>query len=181
MKKIKLKIIAGKYKQKTIVSYGEQTRETSSLIRGAVFNMLYKMTGIGLDLFAGSGAYGFEGLSRGLDMVYLNDKDKDAYRSLTENKATLNANALITNLDYEKAISHYLKEAIYFDYIFLDPPYDMDINMIIEAVSPLLKPNGYLVCEIEKKGIYSLSNLTLIKDKTHGIKKILILQNCKST
>lgn len=179
MKKINLKIIAGKYKQKTIVSYGEETRETSNFIRGAVFNMLYHVAGTGLDLFAGSGAYGFEGLSRGLDVVYFNDSDKFAYKSLLENKLALDANALVTNLDYEKAISHYKDCKLYFDYIFLDPPYDMNISVVIKAVCPLLKPNGYLVCEIEKKSTYDQENLSLIKERIHGIKKVVILQNSK--
>ena len=64
--------------------------------------MLYQITGTGLDLFAGSGAYGFEALSRGLDLVYLNDMDKVAYQGLNANKTLLNANAIITKMDYQK-------------------------------------------------------------------------------
>lgn len=175
MKKVPLKIIAGKYKQKTIYSTSDETRETAHLVRGAVFNMLYQITGTGLDLFAGSGAYGFEALSRGLDLVYLNDMDKVAYQGLNANKTLLNANAIITNMDYQKAIEYYQKSGIQFDYIFLDPPYHMSISPIITMVRPLLKADGTLICEIEKKSVYE-TDLTVIKERAHGIKKIILMK-----
>jgi len=176
MKKVPLKIIAGKYKQKTIYSYSDGTRETSHLVRGAVFNMLFQVSGVGLDLFAGSGAYGFEALSRGLNQVYLNDIDKDAYQGLIANKTLLNADAVITNLDFDKAIEYFKNSEVTFDYIFLDPPYDMPISPIVESVSTLLKADGTIVCEVEKQSICQTS-LSLQKERIHGIKKIIILKN----
>lgn len=173
MKKIPLKIIAGRFKNKTIYSYSESTRETAHMIRGSVFNMLFQVHGIGLDLFAGSGAYGFEGLSRGLSQVYLNDKDKLAYKALLDNQKILNTEAIITNEDYVVAIQQYKQRAILFDYIFLDPPYDMDISSIIERVWPLLNHEGMLICEIKKDQDLTTS-YEPIKDKKHGIKRIII-------
>jgi len=71
-----MKIIAGKYKNKKLISFSKNTKPTASMVLEAVFNMLYTIDGIVLDLFAGSGQYGFEALSRGASFVYFNDVDK---------------------------------------------------------------------------------------------------------
>ncbi|MDY0209950.1 MAG: RsmD family RNA methyltransferase [Acholeplasma sp.] len=178
MKHITLRIIAGIYKNKSIVSYSEKTRETSNMVRGAVFNMLYTVSGEGLDLFAGSGAYGFEGLSRGLNSVVLNDSNQLAYQSLLKNKTCLNANATIYNLDYKTLVSKLITDRKSFDYIFLDPPYELDINPIILAVEPILKSNGFVIAEIDKKNSVSrlADSLVIEKERMHGIKKIIIIR-----
>lgn len=181
MKNVKLKIIAGKYKNRTLLSYSKETRETSSMVRGAVFNMLFQVQGIGLDLFSGSGAYGFEGLSRGLSKVYLNDQDMLAYRSLRENRDSLKVDneCVITNLDYQKAIEYYQKNGIRFDYIFLDPPYKMtNIEHFFDVVSLIVKNQTVIVIEVEKKTQLpeSYTQFSLLKEKVHGIKKIGVYQ-----
>lgn len=175
MKKIPLRIISGRLKNQTFYSYSESTRETASIIRGAVFNMLFQISGVGLDLFAGSGAYGFEAYSRGLSKVYLNDMNQTAYKGLLENQKKLKTSAIITNFDYTKAIAFYLSQNIKFDYIFLDPPYDMLISPIIDSVKPLLSNKGKLICEVEKNQEI-VCDLELLKTRIHGIKKINIYE-----
>jgi 16S rRNA G966 N2-methylase RsmD len=78
-------------------------------------------------------------------------------------------------MDYQKAIEYYQKSGIQFDYIFLDPPYHMSISPIITMVRPLLKADGTLICEIEKKSVYE-TDLTVIKERAHGIKKIILMK-----
>lgn len=173
MKQIKLKLITGKFKGKTLVSYSEDTRESAQMVKIAVFNMLFEIEGTVLDLFAGSGAYGFEAASRGASTVYLNDAHPLALKSLKVNNDTTGAQAIITNYDYLEAISYYKKKQIAFDLIFLDPPYAYEIRPIIDAVMPLLKNEGKIIVEIEKKNpCPEISGLTLLKDRVHGIKRI---------
>ncbi|MCU0104888.1 RsmD family RNA methyltransferase [Acholeplasma vituli] len=177
MKQVKLKLIAGKYKGKTLVSYSEDTRESAQIVKGAVFNMLFEVNGRVLDLFAGSGAYGFEALSRGASAIYLNDQHPHAIKSLKANNQALEANAVITAFEYKDAIRYYERQSIRFDYIFLDPPYAFEIMPIIEAVIPILNENGKIIIEIEKKNSCpELADLTLLKDRVHGIKRIGIYQ-----
>jgi 16S rRNA (guanine966-N2)-methyltransferase len=177
MKQVKLKIIAGKLKGKTLISLSEDTKETASLVRGAVFNMLFQVDGTILDLFAGSGAYGFEAYSRGATQIYLNDHHPLALKSLKMNEANLNTGAIITALDYMEAIKYYTKNQIQFDYIFLDPPYALDIKPILKSVSPLLKQEGKIIIEIDSSNPSpEMEGLTLSKDRVHGIKRIGIYE-----
>lgn len=177
MKQVKLKIIAGSLKGKTLVSLSEDTKETAMVVKGAVFNMLFQMNGTVLDLFAGSGAYGFEAFSRGASKIYLNDQHALAIKSLKTNEANLNTGATITQMDYIDAINFYLRNKITFDYIFLDPPYAISIAPIMEAVSRLLNDDGKIIIEIEKvNDCPEISGLNCIKDRVHGIKRIGIYQ-----
>lgn len=181
MKNIKLKIIAGKFKNRTIVSYSNETRETSSMVRGAVFNMLFHVDGIGLDLFAGSGAYGIEGLSRGLKKVYFNDRDSLAIRSIKENIQTLKIDdqVILTQKNYQDAIKYYESIGIKFDYIFLDPPYHMtDIDLVFTEIESISNKDAKVIFEVVKETQFNPSYqcFLLIKEKVHGIKKIGIFQ-----
>jgi 16S rRNA (guanine(966)-N(2))-methyltransferase RsmD len=177
MKQVKLKIIAGTLKGKTLISMSEDTKETASLVRGAVFNMLFQVDGTVLDLFAGSGAYGFEAYSRGATKIYLNDHHPLALKSLKLNESKLNTGAVITSMDYLVAIRYYERHQIQFDYIFLDPPYALTINPILNAVTPLIKTEGKIIIEIESSNPCPVvDGLTLIKDRVHGIKRIGIYE-----
>lgn len=177
MKQVKLKIIAGRLKGKTLISLSDDTKETASIVRGAVFNMLFEVSGSVLDLFAGSGAYGFEAYSRGAEKLYLNDLHPLAIKSLKINEESLKTGALITSWDYPKAIGYYKNNQIYMDYIFLDPPYTYDIQPILEAVVDLIKPTGKIIIEIEKShACPTVDGIHLIKDRVHGIKRIGIYQ-----
>jgi 16S rRNA (guanine966-N2)-methyltransferase len=177
MKQVKLKIIAGTLKGKTLISMSEDTKETASLVRGAVFNMLFQIDGIILDLFAGSGAYGFEAYSRGATEIYLNDHHPLALKSLKTNEANLKTGAVITAFDYKDAIHYYERHQIQFDYIFLDPPYALNIEPILQSIVPLLNNEGKIIIEIESSSPCPLiEGINLIKDRVHGIKRIGIYQ-----
>ena len=72
-----MKIISGKHRSR-VIKYikSEKTRPTSNMVREGVFNMLGNINDLlVLDLFAGSGSYGLEALSRGSKFVYFNDID----------------------------------------------------------------------------------------------------------
>jgi len=71
-----MRVISGSRKGKSLKSVpGNQTRPTTDKVKEAIFNMVgpYFSGGIGLDLFAGSGGLGIEGLSRGLEKVIFVD------------------------------------------------------------------------------------------------------------
>ena len=62
-----MRVIAGKHKSKVLESLeGRNTRPTMDKVKG-IFNSLQEVHGLGLDLFAGSGALGIEALSRGME------------------------------------------------------------------------------------------------------------------
>ena len=74
-----------------------------------------------LDLFAGSGALGFEAASGGATSVFLVEKSKKAYLSLLSNAELLNAeNCQIFNMTAHSFLERYPEQ---FDIFFLDPPF----------------------------------------------------------
>ncbi len=134
-----VRIIGGKYKGKLLkVRSAEGLRPTPDRVRETVFTWLQNdIEGAQvLDLFAGSGALGFEALSRGaacVTLVELNAENAELLRSQAqsfEDKAKVN---IIRDdaLNYLSACHHS------FDIVFLDPPYKA--NLLKPALELLLK------------------------------------------
>jgi 16S rRNA (guanine966-N2)-methyltransferase len=179
-----MKIISGKHRSR-IIKYVKSatTRPTSNIVREGVFNMLINVTNlIVLDLFAGSGSYGLEALSRGAQYVYFNDINYKNTSLIKENLNSLKEleKANILTLDYQKALNYYKNNNIYFDLIFIDPPY---FKGTYETVIPLiidrLKDGGKIVIEINKGLEINLDypNLEVSKDKIYGSKRIIVLSH----
>lgn len=173
-----MRIVGGKLRHRIInMTNLESTRETQDKVREAIFNMIgpYFDGGVCLDLFSGSGAMAIEAYSRGISSIHLNDLNKQALDVCKSNCSSLNiAEATFTNLDY----ADYIKSCnLKFDLIILDPPYKMnDIKDILSKTYPLLNDNGLIVFEMGIDSLYpqSLNDLTLIKDKKYGIKRVVI-------
>ena len=99
----------------------------SDRVRGALFNTLGDIAGLSvLDAFAGSGALGFEALSRGGAQATLVEPDKSAQRTIADNIADLKI-ADSTKLIRAKVQSWLATTDQQFDIVLCDPPYD-DIN-----------------------------------------------------
>ena len=177
-----MRIISGKHRSRVIKMVDiDTTRETTDKVRGAIFNLLsfYPIQGVCLDLFSGSGAMGLEALSRGCEKAYFNDLGKKAYNTTKENCRALgySSNVFITNLDYRQALKLYKEQ---FDFIFLDPPYKLDCcNEIVEYIGEnnLLKPDGVIVCEVDKDTIVNETEcFEIYKQKDYGIRTVYILR-----
>ena len=177
-----MRIIGGKYRGRRLDMVGKDTtRETADMVKEAVFNMLGgTLQGTILDLFAGSGAYGLEGISRGALFAYLVDIDGDAIKTIINNAKKINetANVSIHHQSYMHFISK-LDPKVTFDYIFLDPPYQMVVyEEIIKLLKPHLLEDGIIICESKKDILLpdAIDQLEKIKEKTYGIKRISMYQ-----
>ena len=127
-----LRIIAGEYKgRKLRTVHGTKTRPTADRIREAVFNILaFQIRNcIVLDLFAGTGAYGIEALSRGADSAVFVDFDRDAISVLQTNikGLDLTIRAKPIRWDLTKNLNCLLPMGITFNLVFLDPPYNKSL------------------------------------------------------
>lgn len=156
------------------------TRETADMVKVAVFNMIQIKHGIVLDLYAGSGSYGIEAISRGADFSHFVDMDKDAINIVVENLKMLKIEhqAKIYHQTDERFIKS-LNQDTMFDVIFLDPPYDLvNYQEVIEKLIAHLNPEGLIVCESKKQIEIDLNieELVKIKDKTYGTKRITIFK-----
>ena len=120
----KVRIIGGQWRSR-ILTFPEHAdlRPTPDRIRETVFNWLGQdLSGlICLDLFAGSGALGFEAASRGAALVVMIDVDARIFRALHENKEKLQATQV--ELIMMNAVNFMNSDIRKFDVIFLDPPH----------------------------------------------------------
>lgn len=135
----KVRIIGGQWRRR-LLAFPElpDLRPTSDRVRETVFNWLGQdLSGLScLDLFAGSGALGFEAASRGAAPVVMVDADAAAYRGLRENKEKLQATQV--ELIRMNALTFMNSDTRKFDVIFLDPPYRL---ALLSGLLPLLPPH----------------------------------------
>lgn len=120
----RLRIIAGRWRGVPI-SFPPlpEVRPTPDRVRETLFNWL-QPTVLGakcLDLFAGSGALGFEALSRGAQRVVLVDRNPQIARHLQDTAAKLQAQGV--EIIASEALQFLERPPERFDMVFLDPPY----------------------------------------------------------
>ena len=128
-----MRVIAGKARHiqlKTIETM--DTRPTTDRIKETLFNMLgnniYETRF--LDLFSGSGGIGIEALSRGASEAVFVENNNKAAMCIKENiqKTKLDDGARVIVGDVLMAIDTLNRENKPFDYIFMDPPYNMELE-----------------------------------------------------
>ena len=171
-----MRIIAGKYKSQKIKQVPLlTTRETSDKIRGACFNMLGNISNyLVLDLFSGSGSYGLESVSRGANKVYMIDNNKIAFNIINENIKKLSCHNetevyLISATDFLK--NNFVK----FDLVFLDLPYDFNINNILDLLKNHLNHNFTIVYEHTMSFKFDVEFYEITKKKKYGQKYLTFL------
>jgi 16S rRNA (guanine966-N2)-methyltransferase len=130
-----LRIVSGSFRGKALVTpQGEATRPTSDRARQAIFNILEHAAwskGVRdqrvIDLFAGSGALGFEALSRGAAFCLFVETDPAARGAIRDNAEALSSALFgVTRVHRRDATDLGLRPAAdgpAFDLAFLDPPY----------------------------------------------------------
>lgn len=125
-------------------------RPTPDRVRQTLFNWLgQELHGLAcLDLFAGSGALGFEALSRGAASVTLVESNPAVYRTLLDNAGSLKAdNARILRQD---ALQFLAQNRQPYDVIFLDPPFGQQwLQKLLPQLAPHLAANGFIYAESE--------------------------------
>ncbi len=135
---------------------GRSLRPTSDMVRKAIFDVLGPEGAKGrrvLDLFAGSGALGFEALSRGAQEVVFVEKDKGAADLIKQNIQALDVleRTRVFNLEAKKAIRVLAERGWSFDLILLDPPYkeEKSSEVVLREIIDrgILVPGGVLVLE----------------------------------
>jgi len=119
-----MRIIAGKYKGKAIV-LPKGIRPTQDKVREALFDILGDMEGVSfLELFAGSGAVGYEAVSRGARELTLVEYDRDCLTAIRKNIESLRPKACnFYPKEASEAIKIFHNNKSKFDIVFLDPPY----------------------------------------------------------
>ena len=122
--KNKLRIIAGEWRSRQLI-FQDSTglRPTPARVRETLFNWLQHdvITSRCLDLYAGSGALGFEAASRGASSVTLVENNPQVCRLINENKIKLAAKQIkIVQMDVFEFLAG---DSEPFSLVFLDPPF----------------------------------------------------------
>jgi len=137
-------------------------RPTSDRVREALFNIIAaELHGSAvLDLYAGTGAFGLEALSRGAATAVFVDQSRQAAQLIHESltRCAAGAKAALLQLDLAKPdslarLKNRLPKEMLFDVIFLDPPYEKSLaekTVIAVAQHNLLKDSGLLIAEERK-------------------------------
>jgi len=141
-----MRIIAGALKGRQFASpRGHRTHPMSDKMRGALFNALGDIGGLTiLDAFAGSGALGFEAVSRGAAQATAIERDRHALQAIESNILNLGLKKEI-KLVKAPANSWLSTTDRQFDVILCDPPYDSPQIMLLKKLAERAKPAGITV------------------------------------
>jgi 16S rRNA (guanine966-N2)-methyltransferase len=144
-----LRIVGGKYRSRVLrVPVRPGLRPTPDRVRETLFNWLGQdLAGLAcLDLFAGSGALGFESASRGAASVVLVEKDRVALAELERSRVALGAEQVSIVAGDAQAFLE--REQAGFDVVFLDPPFRQNaLSAILAALPPRLQPQARVYVE----------------------------------
>ena len=180
--KSNLQIISGKYRGKKL-NLPDGARPTQNMARGALFNMLNGIIdttkAISVwDVFAGSGAFGLECLSRFTNpKVVFTDNAKSSIDTVKKNVVSVNETATIEMCDAIGSISRFGGTS---DLFFVDPPYP-DFNfgvLFVKKLTKVAKSGAILIWEfenIQKLPDFS-ENWEILRDKTYGRARFVMLQ-----
>jgi 16S rRNA (guanine966-N2)-methyltransferase len=131
-----VRIIGGEWRRRLIrFPAARELRPTPDRMRETLFNWLGQdLTGqTCLDLFAGSGALGFEAASRGAKQVVMVERDAQIYRALQATHTMLGADQV--ELARADALAFLRSDLRRYGVVFLDPPFHLDL---LPRLLPLL-------------------------------------------
>jgi 16S rRNA (guanine966-N2)-methyltransferase len=175
-------------------------RPTSDRVREALFNIIAAKIANSrvLDLYAGTGAFGLESLSRGAAAVVFVDQARQALELIENNlsRSFARAKAALLRLDLAKPDSiarlhRLLPPELRFELIFLDPPYEQGLaektlkaiaqsSLLNENLLPssLLAEDGLLIAE-EHKNVRlpeQCARLRLVDQRSYGETSLWLYQ-----
>ncbi len=157
-----MRITGGQSKGRTLASpKGMDIRPTTDKVREAIFNIIGQdMSGLYvLDLFAGTGIFGIEALSRGALQTVFIDNSQQSIKLINKNLVTCGFQdaGIVLRRDLKKAMPlNHPELQKNFDLLFLDPPYRKDrIIPLLEIISSagILSKRSRIVAELSKSEI----------------------------
>lgn len=184
-----MRLVGGQFKGRALTApKGRSTRPTSDRARETLFNVLTHASWAPslegarvIDLFAGSGALGFEALSRGAGFALFVETDHSARGAIRQNIEALGAFG-ITQLYRRSAVSLGERPAgleAPFDIAFLDPPYHKGL---VETCLKGLQTGDWLtpdVCLMVETGVDEapdMSGFDVLDTRSSGAAKLWFLK-----
>lgn len=176
-----MRIIAGEWRGRPLQSpKGDTTRPTADRTRESLFSMLVSRLGSfeGLriaDLFAGSGALGFEALSRGATYCTFVEQDRAALDALRANADRLQVKADIR----AQSVMALGSVTEGYDVILMDPPYETGAGQVaLDRCRRLgwVSPATLISIETHRSESVAVSGFDIDADRVFGKAKITLLR-----
>jgi 16S rRNA (guanine966-N2)-methyltransferase len=165
-----VRIIAGEWRGRRIpITSGTSVRPTPDRVRETLFNWLRDdVAGARcLDLYAGTGALGFEALSRGAKEVWFVEQDPALVAALAAQAEVFDAEPRVVRQDAASLLNGRPPHA--FDLAFLDPPYALPVEPLLESLRPWLTDAGLVYVERPlAQGLPQLASATWHKRSRAG-------------
>ena len=152
---MRVRLISGRYGGRMLDAPDtSKTHPMSERIRNAIFNSLGNQVdgAVVLDAFAGSGAIGFEALSRGASQVTFLEKDRIAGKVIAKNIEALDCGAETQLIKASVAAWSENNPGEQFDLIFADPPYHDPQFSTVSRLFSHLKPGALMVLSHPGRG-----------------------------
>ena len=164
-----MNILAGQFGGRNIkTSHKLPYRPTKSIVRKSIFDTLNQFNYDSvLDLFSGSGIFGFEAASRGAKSITFVENHYHTFSLIKKNAELLSG----PNYKfYQKDVFSFLDGERSYDLIFADPPYSKyDIESLAETILKHLNKNGKFILECDRGQMTFLDAV----EKKYGKSKIL--------
>ena len=132
-----MRVIGGKVKRKRIKgTCRKTTRAVTGRIKESVFGILGDIEGKKvLDLFAGTGSFGIESLSRGAKEAVFFDSDRECVKLIEKNLTSLGLTGTVYSVTMKRGLKRLGERNRKFDLIFVDPPFSA--NLCEETIKEL--------------------------------------------
>ncbi|MGC6399326.1 16S rRNA (guanine(966)-N(2))-methyltransferase RsmD [Sphingomonas sp. FW199] len=176
-----MRIIAGQWRGRRLATpRGDTTRPTADRTREALFSMLTSRLGSfdGLavaDMFAGSGALGFEALSRGAATCLFVEQDRDALSAIRDNATMLNIRADIR----AQSVMALGPAPAPLDLVMMDPPYGTGAGAVaLDKLNRLgwIADATWISIETERTEAVTIAGFTIDADRVHGKARLTLLR-----
>jgi 16S rRNA (guanine966-N2)-methyltransferase len=170
-----MRIIAGRFRGRSLIAPGDiSVRPTADRVRESIFDILASRLGQSfaglrvLDLFAGTGAMGFEALSRGAQSVVFVDTGVEARGLVRDNIEHLGVGGIARLLRRDATALGASGTLGSFDLVFLDPPYGRGLGE--QALASALgggwiAPGASLVLEESRDAVLSLPDAVALEER----------------
>ena len=183
-----MRIISGNFKgYKLFMTKNKSTRPLKDSTRESIFNLLTHSNNILfeldnsniLDLYAGTGSFGLECLSRNAKSVYFVENEEGAFSTLKKNIEKMKIKKQ-TRLFFSDVFTLMKKKKFSsekFNLIFCDPPFkEINIKKLINLISEndFLDPNGIIIIHRDKKTKDIFPDcFSVLDERIYGISKII--------
>jgi len=183
-----MRIISGNFKgYKLFMAKNKSTRPLKDSARESIFNLLthsnnilFKLDNSNiLDLYAGTGSFGLECLSRNAKSVCFVENEKEAYNTLKKNieKMKIKKQTRLFFSDVFTLMNKTKFSSEKFNLIFCDPPFrEINIKKLIKLIfeNNFLDPNGIIILHRDKKTKDIFPDcFSILDERIYGISKVI--------